>query len=85
MEENQNNPEVQPAENSQPVLLTSPPKRTWISYFKEFLMLFLAVFCGFLAENYRDNQSENTYAKEYAKSLIRDLENDTVMVNGSIE
>ena len=85
MEENQNNPETQPVENSQPVLLTSLPRRNWISYLKEFLMLFLAVFCGFLAENYRDNQSENTYAKEYAKSLIRDLENDTVMINGSIE
>ncbi len=84
MGENQNNPEVQAAENSQPVLLISPSKRNLISYFKEFLMLFLAVFCGFLAENYRDNQSENTYAKEYAKSLIKDLENDTVMINGVI-
>lgn len=85
MEENQNNPEVLHTGNSQPALLSSPAKRNLISYFKEFLMLFLAVFCGFLAENYRDNQSEIAYAKEYAKSLIQDLENDTVMINGSIE
>ncbi|MDI1324020.1 MAG: hypothetical protein PSV36_14810 [Algoriphagus sp.] len=85
MEENQNIPEVKPTENSQPVSHATADKRTLISYFKEFLMLFLAVFCGFLAENYRDSQSENTYAKEYAMSLIRDLENDTIMINGSIE
>ncbi|RIW18276.1 hypothetical protein D0X99_00835 [Algoriphagus lacus] len=85
MEENQIKPEIQAAENTQPVLATSPPKRNLISYFKEFLMLFLAVFCGFLAENYRDNQSEIAYAKEYAKSLIQDLENDTIMINGTIE
>jgi len=27
-------------------------KKNWKSYFWEFLMLFLAVFCGFLAESY---------------------------------
>jgi hypothetical protein len=85
MEENQPIPEVQPTENQQPAFPSTAGKRTWISYFKEFLMLFLAVFCGFLAENYRDSQSEIAYAKEYAKSLIQDLENDTVMINGSIE
>lgn len=85
MEETPNNPEIQPAENPQPVLLASAPKRNLISYFKEFLMLFLAVFCGFLAENYRDNQSEIAYAKEYAKTLIKDLENDTIMINDVIE
>lgn len=85
MEENQNIPEVPPTENQQTVSPSTAEKRNLISYFKEFLMLFLAVFCGFLAENYRDNQSEIAYAKEYAKSLIKDLENDTVMINGTIE
>lgn len=85
MKENQNIPEIQPTQNQQPLFPSTAEKRNWISYFKEFLMLFLAVFCGFLAENYRDNQSEIAYAKEYAKSLIQDLENDTVMINGSIE
>jgi hypothetical protein len=27
----------------------------WTHYFWEFLMLFLAVFCGFLAENIREH------------------------------
>lgn len=85
MEEKQQAPEVQPTENQSSELHSSPRKRNLISYFKAFLMLFLAVFCGFLAENYRDNQSEIAYAKEYAKSLIQDLENDTVMINGTIE
>jgi hypothetical protein len=85
MGENKNIPEVRPTEKEQPVLHATTVKKNWTSYIKEFLMLFLAVFCGFLAENYRDNQSEIAYAKEYAKSLIQDLENDTVQINGTIE
>jgi hypothetical protein len=82
MEENKNIPEI-PYTQSQESIVASGSKRDWTSYFKEFLMLFLAVFCGFMAENYRDSQSENTYAKEYAKSLVKDLENDTIMINGA--
>ena len=44
-------------------------------------MLFLAVFCGFLAENQREHYIEKIRAKQYAQSLIYDLKNDTVMVN----
>lgn len=44
-------------------------------------MLFLAVFCGFLAENQREHYIEKIRAKEYARSLVYDLEKDTVMVN----
>jgi len=85
MEENQKIPEEQAGEiqgqvTTQPAVLSSS-KRDWTSYFKEFLMLFLAVFCGFLAENYRDNQSERSRAKEYAISLVKDLENDTLDIN----
>jgi len=29
---------------------THSPRKKWAHYFWEFLMLFLAVFCGFLAE-----------------------------------
>jgi hypothetical protein len=83
MEENKNIPEI-PSIKSQEPIMASGSKRDWTSYFKEFLMLFLAVFFGFMAENYRDSQSENTYAKEYAKSLVKDLENDTIMINGAL-
>ena len=43
-----------------------PGKKIW-HYFYEFLMLFLAVFFGFLAENLREHHVENLRAKEYAK------------------
>ena len=80
MEENQNNPEIQPVENSQPVLLTSLPRRNWMSYFKEFLMLFLAVFAGFMAENYRDKLTEEAWAKELAINLYEELKADSAIV-----
>ena len=46
-------------------------------YLFEFFMLFLAVFCGFLAENFREHQVELKRAKEYASSMINDLSADT--------
>lgn len=57
------------------------PKKNWKSYFWEFLMLFLAVFCGFLAEYQLEHKIEKDRAKEFAISLIRDLENDTTAMN----
>lgn len=80
MDENKNNPEIQPAENSQPVLPTSPPKRNWTSYLKEFLMLFLAVFAGFMAENYRDKLTEEAWAKDLAINLYEELKADSAIV-----
>ena len=32
--------------------------KKWTHYFWDFLMLFLAVFCGFLAENIREHSVE---------------------------
>jgi len=48
-------------------------RKKWTHYFWEFLMLFLAVFCGFLAENKREHWVEDHRAKEYAKSLYADI------------
>ena len=56
---------------------THTARRKWTHYFWEFLMLFLAVFCGFLAENQREHFVEAHRAKEYAKSLLSDLRLDT--------
>ncbi|HMK20563.1 MAG TPA: hypothetical protein VK492_20320 [Chitinophagaceae bacterium] len=53
------------------------PRKKWTHYFWEFLMLFLAVFCGFLAENQREHIVEKKRAKEYARSLVHDLSTDT--------
>jgi len=52
-------------------------RKKWTHYFWEFLMLFLAVFCGFMAENIREHQVENRREKQYMVSLIADLKNDT--------
>ena len=55
-------------------------RKKWAHYFWEFLMLFLAVFCGFLAENIREHKIEQHRAKEFAKSLVQDLQNDTAAI-----
>jgi hypothetical protein len=47
-------------------------------------MLFLAVFCGFLAENQREHFVEAHRAKEYAKSLLNDLQQDTIELRGAV-
>src|SRR5574338_330570 len=49
-------------------------------YLFEFFMLFLAVFCGFLAENLREHYVENIRAKEFAKSLYDDFKADTAAI-----
>lgn len=40
-------------------------------------MLFLAVFCGFLAENQREHFIEHQREKKYMHSLLEDLKQDT--------
>lgn len=52
-------------------------KKTWKEYFWEFLMLFLAVFCGFLAENWREHIVEHKRGMQYIKSFVEDLKIDT--------
>ncbi|HEY6062905.1 MAG TPA: hypothetical protein VIV35_04820 [Chitinophagaceae bacterium] len=50
-------------------------------YLWEFLMLFLAVFCGFLAENQREHYVEKRHEKQFMISLVKDLELDTSQLN----
>jgi len=63
---------------------THTSRKKWTHYFWEFLMLFLAVFCGFLAENQREHIVEGHRAKEYAKSLLNDLKEDTAELQDGI-
>jgi len=56
---------------------THTPRKKWTHYLWEFLMLFLAVFCGFLAENQREHIVESQREKKYAVSLLEDLKKDT--------
>ena len=55
---------------------THTARKKWSHYFWEFLMLFLAVFCGFLAENQREHMVERQREKQYMKSLKEDIETD---------
>ena len=57
------------------------PRKKWTHYFWEFLMLFLAVFCGFLAENQREHFVEHKREGQFIISLINDLHLDTIWVN----
>src|SRR5688572_3644046 len=56
-------------------------KKKWTHYFWEFLMLFLAVFCGFLAENQREHLIEHRREKVYMSSMLNDIRADTSMLN----
>ena len=51
-------------------------RKKWTHYLWEFLMLFLAVFSGFLAENQREHMIEHQREKKYIVSLIEDLNTD---------
>ena len=62
---------------------THTPRKKWTHYFWEFLMLFLAVFCGFLAENFREHQIEHKREREYMQSLLADLKEDMAEINKS--
>jgi hypothetical protein len=53
------------------------PRKKWTHYFWEFLMLFLAVFCGFLAEYQLEHTIEHQRAKEFADLMYKDLKEDT--------
>ena len=60
-------------------------KKKFTHYLWEFLMLFLAVFCGFLAENFREHQVERQREKQYMQSMVGDLKADTAMFDANIE
>jgi len=48
-------------------------------------MLFLAVFCGFLAENFRESKVERHREKEYMRSLVQDLGTDVREIDANLE
>lgn len=60
-----------------PHLPHSSEKKVW-HYLFEFLMLFLAVFCGFIAENWREQMKEHQREKEFIHSIVQDLKSDSL-------
>jgi len=59
-------------------------EKKWTHYFWEFFMLFLAVFCGFLAENQREHYVEHRQEKQYMKLMLEDLKTDTAQLQNSL-
>ena len=55
----------------------SSHKKKWHEYVLEFLMLFFAVFLGFLVENFREHQVEIHRAKQHMHTMIGNLQFDT--------
>jgi hypothetical protein len=62
----------------------SHEKKNWKSYAWEFLMLFLAVFCGFLAEYFLEHRIEKEKGKQYVQSMIEDMKSDSVKIEKNL-
>lgn len=56
-------------------------KKKWPEYLLEFFMLFLAVFLGFLAENFREHQVAKEKEKVHMENVLEDLKADTAIYN----
>ncbi|HKC36568.1 MAG TPA: hypothetical protein VKB95_10920 [Chitinophagaceae bacterium] len=59
-------------------------KKKFTHYLWEFLMLFLAVFCGFLAENQREHMVEKKREKKFATRVLSDLKEDSAFLDKRI-
>ncbi len=53
-------------------------------YFFDFLMLFLAVSCGFFAENIRESRVEDERAEVLAKNLYKEIIVDSIRIQQTI-
>ena len=51
-------------------------RKKFTQYLWEFVMLFLAVFCGFLAENFRESLIIKEKAHHYMENMVADLKAD---------
>lgn len=58
--------------------------KRWKEYALEFIMLFLAVTLGFLAENYREEYGERERELELARSLYNEMNADSVDLSKAI-
>jgi hypothetical protein len=60
---------------------THTERKKWHHYFWEFLMLFLAVFAGFLAENEREHFIDIKKEKKLVEEMVEDLKKDSVYLS----
>ena len=56
-------------------------KKSWKSYFWEFLMLFLAISLGFYAENVRESMLHKKEVKTQLNSMLSDLQSDIILLS----
>lgn len=56
------------------------PKK-WKEYFLEFIMIFLAVTMGFIAENIREHFADKETVKKNIEMMVNGLQNDTARLN----
>ncbi len=59
-------------------------KKKWKEYLFQFLMLFLAVTLGFLAENQREHYIENERMHRFLKSMQLDIESNRIVLDSAI-
>jgi hypothetical protein len=59
-------------------------EKKWTHYFWEFLMLFLAVFCGFLAEYQLEHKIERDRSKQFLQSMLVDVRTNITILDSLI-
>ncbi|HEY4325305.1 MAG TPA: hypothetical protein VGN20_15005 [Mucilaginibacter sp.] len=59
-------------------------KKRFKEYLLEFIMIFLAVTMGFIAENIREHVSDSSKENEYIAGMIKNLEVDTAEITKTI-
>ena len=64
---------------------THTERKKWTHYFWEFLMLFLAVFCGFLAEYQLEHKIEGDREQQFMETMAEDLKSDSAQLNKLIK
>jgi hypothetical protein len=60
-------------------------KKPWKEYLLEGLMIFLAVFLGFIAENIREGITERDHEKQSIESLVKAVVTDTLQLHRVID
>src|SRR5512141_629758 len=63
---------------------THTARKKWTHYLWEFLMLFLAVFCGFLAEYQLEHKIEKDREKQFIVSMVKEIQADTGQLHGHV-
>ena len=60
-------------------------RKKWTHYFWEFLMLFFAVFCGFLAEYQLEHKIERDRAKQFLQSMHVDVQTNIKILDSLLK